>query len=291
MSVRLGFIGLGIMGAPMVRRLRNRGWPVTVWNLEPDRFGAVADSGAEWADDPAAVRARSDITLLCVLDGKAVEACCFGPNGLARATGGAKLLIDTSTINPDQTLALAARLQTEAGMDWVDAPMSGGPDAAEAGSLTMMVGGEPASVARAEPVLRDLAANLTVTGPLGSGQTAKILNQAIVGVGYVLMAELLALAERTALDVPSLPRALAGGMADSTVLQRIFPQMQARAFDPPKGYARQLDKDLKNVAIFAHRLGLELPVLQAAIAQYAAYTEAGHGMEDGASVMRLYEGR
>ncbi len=289
MILRLGFIGLGIMGAPMVRRLRDRGWPVTVWNLEPDRFGAVADSGAEWAGDPAAVRARSDVTVLCVLDGGAVEACCFGPNGLAHAPGGAGLLIDTSTINPDQTLSLAARLRAEADMAWVDAPMSGGPDAARAGSLTMMVGGEPASVALAEPVLRDLAANLTVTGPLGTGQTAKILNQAIVGVGYVLMAELLALAERTALDVPALPGALAGGMADSTVLQRIFPQMQARAFEPPKGYARQLDKDLRSVAALVHGLGLELPVLEAAIAQYAAYTEAGHGLEDSASVMRLYE--
>ncbi len=291
MSARLGFIGLGIMGAPMVRRLRGLGWPVTVWNLEPERFGAVAGSGAEWADNPAAVRARSDITVICVLDGKAVEACCFGPNGLARAEGGAGLLIDTSTINPDQTLSLAGRLRAEADMDWVDAPMSGGPDAAESGALTMMVGGDAASVARADPVLRDLAANLTVAGPLGAGQTAKILNQAIVGVGYVLMAEVLALAERTTLDVPALPRVLAGGMADSTALQRVFPQMQARAFDPPKGYARQLDKDLRNVAVFARGLGLELPVLQAAIAQYAVYTEAGNGLQDSASVMRLYEAR
>jgi len=151
-----------------------------------------------------------------------------------------------------------------------------------------MVGGEDADVDLARPVLEALAANLTHLGPLGMGQTAKIANQAIVGVGYVLMAEVLALVEAAGLDPKVLPGALAGGMADSTILQRIFPQQAARDFDPPRSYARQLDKDLLNVRRFLRGLGLELPLIEAAVERYHTYAQA-HPMADGASVSRLYE--
>ncbi len=283
---RIGFVGIGIMGAPMVRRLLAQGWQVSVWNLEADRYAQVP--GASVLDSPAAVRAASDIVIFCVLHGDAVEECCFGPHGLARAKSGAALLIDTSTINPDRTLALAERLARETGMAWVDAPISGGPAAAGDGQLTVMMGGDERDVAKARPVLADLSANLTHIGPLGAGQTAKIINQAIVGVGYVLMGEVLALAEASGIDAARLPAALAGGMADSTVLKRIYPQQQARDYDPPRGYARQLDKDLKNVMTFIQDLGLELPLVARAAARYHDFA-AGNAMVDGAAVARLYE--
>jgi 3-hydroxyisobutyrate dehydrogenase len=283
---RIGFVGIGIMGAPMVRRLLAKGWQVSVWNLEPERYAHVP--GATVLDSPAAVRAASDIVIFCVLHGDAVEECCFGPHGLAQAPSGASLLVDTSTINPDRTLALAERLKRETGMGWVDAPISGGPAAAGEGQLTIMMGGAVADVARAEAVLIDLAANLTHIGPLGAGQTTKIINQAIVGVGYVLMGEVLALAEAAGIDAARVPAALAGGMADSTVLKRIYPQQQARDYDPPRGYARQLDKDLKNVLAFIKELDLDLPLVARAAARYHDFA-AGNEMVDGAAVARLYE--
>lgn len=282
----LGFVGLGLMGAPMVRRLIDRGRRVTVWNREPERYAEVP--GAIVADSPAAVRAASDIVLFCVLDGDAVEACCFGAGGLAAVGTGAGLLVDTSTIDPDRTRALAARLRDAAGMDWVDAPISGGPGPAEAGALTIMAGGSADAFARARPVLAQLAANLTHAGPIGVGQTAKVLNQAIVGVSYVLMAEVLALARDSALDPACLPACLAGGLADSPVLQRIYPQMEARDFDRPKGYARQLDKDLAAVATLLRQRGLHLPLIESAIGRYHEYA-AAHPLQDSASVARLYE--
>src|SRR5262245_3047552 len=110
----LGFVGLGLMGAPMVRCLLARGYRVNVWNLEPERADLVTPHGAVWAPTPAAVRAASDLLLTCVLDGNAVEAVCFGPEGFVRANGGAPLLIDCSTVDPDRTKALAARLRAEA---------------------------------------------------------------------------------------------------------------------------------------------------------------------------------
>src|SRR6185437_2398266 len=183
MRPKIGFVGIGLMGAPMVRRLIQRGWQVSVWNREPERYSEV--QGSHVCDGPAAVRAASDIVIFCVLDGDAVEECCFGGSGIARANSGAALLIDCSTINPDRTVAIAARLKDAAGMDWVDAPISGGPAAAAEGRLTIMMGGAPACVERARPVLADLATNLTHIGNLGAGQTAKIINQAIVGVSYV----------------------------------------------------------------------------------------------------------
>jgi 3-hydroxyisobutyrate dehydrogenase len=176
-------------------------------------------------------------------------------------------------------------------MRWLDAPVSGGPQAARAGTLTMMAGGDPADLERARPVLADLAANVTLMGPLGAGQTTKILNQAIVGAGYVLMAEALALAEAAGLDAAKLPACLAGGHADSSVLQRIYPQMQARDFEPPRSYARQLNKDLKNVRAFARDLGLSLPVVETAVARYSDYVAKGNEMADSASIARLYDDR
>jgi 3-hydroxyisobutyrate dehydrogenase len=222
------------------------------------------------------------------LHGNAVEECCFGPHGLAQAPSGASLLVDTSTINPDRTLILAERLKQQTGMGWVDAPISGGPAAAGEGQLTIMMGGAATDVTRAEAVLSDLSTNLTHIGPLGAGQTTKIINQAIVGVGYVLMGEVLALAEAAGIDAVRLPAALAGGMADSTVLKRIYPQQQARDYDPPRGYARQLDKDLKNVLAFIKELGLDLPLVARAAARYHDFA-AGNEMVDGAAVARLYE--
>ncbi len=284
---RLGFVGLGLMGAPMTRRLLSQGWSVTVWNREPERYAEVP--GAVVADSPAAVRAASDIVLFCVLDGYAVEECCFGPNGLAAAAGGADLLIDTSTIMPDRTRELAFRLKEAAGMDWVDAPMSGGPSLAEKGALAMLVGGEAEAVARARPVLDDLAANLTHLGGLGAGQTAKIVNQAIVGASYVLMAETLALVKGAGLDPAQFPAALAGGLADSQALQRLFPQMATRDYEPPKGYARQLDKDLLTLSAFIGAHGLDLPMIEGVAARYHDWAK-DHPMADGTSIALTYEG-
>jgi len=174
-------------------------------------------------------------------------------------------------------------------MRWIDAPVSGGPAAARGGSMTVMAGGEAADIAEIAPVMADLAGNFTHVGPIGAGQTAKILNQAIVGTGYVLMAEALALAEAAGMDAAKLPMCLAGGHADSNLLRKIYPQMATRDFDPPRAYARQLLKDLKNAKEFAKAAGCELPVIEQATSQYERYVSRGNEMADSASIARLYE--
>jgi 3-hydroxyisobutyrate dehydrogenase-like beta-hydroxyacid dehydrogenase len=285
----LGFIGVGLMGEAMTRRLLDRGYAVTVWNLEPERLDAVVPHGARPAAHPAAVTEASDIVLMCVLHTAAVEACAFGPDGIARAARPDKLLVDLSTADPAATRDFAARLKRETGMGWVDAPVSGGPPAARDGTMTVMAGGDAEDIERIRPLMGDMAANFTPMGPSGAGQTAKIINQAIVGTGYVLMAEALVLAERAGIDAARLPDCLAGGHADSNLLRKLYPQMQKRDFEPPRSYARQLLKDMKAVKEFAHGLDLSLPVVESATERYARYVEGGNEMADSASVVRLYD--
>jgi 3-hydroxyisobutyrate dehydrogenase len=288
---RLGFLGIGLMGEAMVRRLLDRGWTVIAWNLEPERLGLVVPHGAAAAGSPAEVAAASDVVVSCVLHAEAVENCFFGPQGVTsagRAACAGKLAVDCSTIPPEAARALAARLRAEAGMGFVDAPVSGGPPAAREGTLTVMAGGEATNFAAAEPVIRDLGANVTRVGGVGAGQAAKMLNQAIVCTGFVVMAEALAMAEAAGLDAAAVPAALAGGLADGALLRKIWPLMQRRAFDPPLGYARQLLKDMRAVEAFAGGLGLDLPVVRAAAERVDAYVARGHAMDDSVSVIRLY---
>jgi 3-hydroxyisobutyrate dehydrogenase len=286
---KLGFIGIGLMGEAMTRRLLDRGYEVTVWNLEPERLDTVVPHGARAAASPAALTAASDIVLMCVLHTAAVEACAFGPDGIATSARSDQILVDLSTADPAATREFAARLKRDTGMGWVDAPVSGGPPAARDGTMTVMAGGEPDDIARVRPLMADMAANFTHMGPSGAGQTTKMINQAIVGTGYVVMAEALVLAERAGIDAALLPQCLAGGHADSNLLRKLYPQMQARDFEPPRSYARQLLKDMKAVKEFAHGLDLTLPVVESAAERYARYVEQGNEMADSASVVRLYD--
>jgi len=285
---RLGFVGIGLMGEAMTRRLLDCGWQVTVWNREPERLDKVVRFGARAAPSPAAVAEASDVVLICVLHTKAVESCVFGDDGVAQARKHPRMLIDFSTIDPAATRAFAGRLRQSTDICWIDAPISGGPDAAREGTMAIMAGGAPADIAAVMPIMADLAGNFTRMGDVGAGQTTKMINQAIVGAGFVVMAEALALAERSGIDAAALPGCLAGGFAESALLKRIYPQMQARAFDPPKGYARQLLKDLHALSEFGADLGLTLPMVEAALAQYQSHADDGNGEKDTASIIERY---
>lgn len=285
---RIGYIGLGIMGTAMTQRLLEQGWTVTVWNLEPERIAPLVQAGAIAAATPAEVTAASDIVILCVLHTQAVESCVFGPGGVAESASRGKTLIDHSTADPEATRVMAARLRESTGMGWVDAPVSGGPMASRAGTLTVMAGGADDDVAAIAPVMKDLAANFTHMGPSGAGQTTKMINQAIVGSIYVVMAEALTMAEAAGIDAARLPACLAGGHADGTLLKVLYPQMQARAFEPPRAYARQLLKDLKAVKEFSHGLQLELPMVELAAQRYTDFVDAGNAMQDPASIVNFY---
>jgi 3-hydroxyisobutyrate dehydrogenase len=220
----------------------------------------------------------------------AVQDAAFGPQGVATAMRAPQLLVDFSTIPVEHGRAHAQRLREAIGCAWIDAPVSGGPPASGSGTLTVMAGGDAADIERLRPFMADVAARFTHMGPVGSGLVAKMLNQLIVGCLHGVMAEAASMAEAAGIDAARLPECLAGGHADGTLLQRLYPRMVARDF-APQGYARQLRKDLEMVREFAAALGTPVPMLQQALALYRRLVEAGHSELDTAAVFKLYESR
>jgi 3-hydroxyisobutyrate dehydrogenase len=285
---RLGFIGLGLMGSAMAEQLLAAGYELTVWNLETGPTEQLAALGAKPAGSPAAVAAACEVVLLCVLDTPAVESVVFGPDGVASAGQGATILIDHSTANPEPTRTFAARLKAERNIEWIDAPISGGPSFARQQKLTIMAGGDADVFKSVRPIFKAYAQNITLMGPAGAGQATKVINQAISGVSYVLMAEVLRLAEESGIEAKKIPACLHGGHADSTMLHFAYPRMLKRAFDPPLSLTRQILKDMHNVQSEAERFGLDLPLVNAATHRYEAYADSGGAMADTSSIYTLY---
>ncbi len=285
----LGFVGLGLMGQPMTLRLLEAGYRVTVWNRERERIEPALAKGAREAGSPREVAEAADVVLLCVLDTAAVEEVVFGEAGIARAGKAPRLLIDHSTAFADRTQAMAERLKAETGADWVDAPLSGGPPAAEAGQLTAMLGGSEAAVAAAQPILSAYAARATRMGEAGAGQATKMVNQVIVGNLFAVLAEAAKLAENAGIDAARIPEALAGGYADGNMLQKLYPRMQGRQFTPPAGYARQMLKDLDMVHDLAKATKTPTPLSAVTATLYRQLIGRGYGHLDTTAVLGIYD--
>lgn len=285
----LGLIGLGLMGTPFAQRLRERGYRLTVHDLVPEKFAPAVAAGAVAAGSAAEVAASSDIVMLFVTDTHSVETAVFGNFGVARTAARGKVLLDLSTTELEATRTMGARLLAETGMGWVDAPVSGGPPAAAAGTLTVMAGGAEADIARVRPLMADVAGRFTHMGPVGAGQSAKLINQVLVGAQHALLAEAIRFAENLGLDPQRLPECLAGGYADSAMLQRLLPRMAARQFEPPAGFARQLLKDLDMVLEAAKATQTPLPLTSEAAVLYRLLVARGHALADTTAILKLYD--
>ena len=256
----LGYLGLGMMGSPMTRRLLDAGYPVTVWNRSEAKAAPLVKAGAKLAADPRAVANTSSVIFICLTDANAVEEVVFGPQGLSTVSGAGKLVVDFSSIHPDAARSIAARLRTANGMDWIDAPVSGGSKGAEEGTLAVMAGGDAAAIERASPYVLAMARRLTHMGPIGAGQTAKLCNQIIVGCAMAVLAEATRLATNAGIDAGRLPEALAGGFADSIPLQLFVPRMVQGIHSPPLGHVATILKDLDAVVDVAQQTSTPVPM-------------------------------
>jgi 3-hydroxyisobutyrate dehydrogenase len=286
---RLGFIGLGLMGQGFTKRLTSRGFAVTAYDLDAAKVETATAHGVIAAGSPAEVAAASDIVMTCVTTTDAVHAVVFGENGIATVGPAAsKVLVDFSTTVVETTKAMATRLRDETGMGWVDAPVSGGPTAAEGGSLAIMAGGSDADFAAVSPVLGTLAGVLTHMGPVGAGQITKMINQVLVLNNYVILAEALALAEAGGIDASKVPAALASGHAGSNLLNAQFPRMIARDY-APLGYMRQVLKDLDMVHDMAKGLKVPTPMSATSAEMFRTLVNKGFGEIDGIAVLKLYD--
>lgn len=282
----VGYIGVGLMGRPMVMRLLQAGVPVTVWGRTAVKLQDVAAAGAVLADSPAEVARRSDIVILCVSNTDAVLAVVGGEHGLAGGLGAGKLVIDMSTIDAAVTRSLAERLRNETGAGWIDAPVSGGPPGAAAGTLAVMAGGDLADFERSKAVVNHLAGRYTLMGPVGAGQTTKMINQVIVGGCKAVIAEAVQLAINSGIDPLRLPQAFEGGRADSSLLRQSVPKMASGDFSPT-GHLRTIMKDLDMVLELARATATPMPITALATELHRMMMARGHGEADTTSVIAL----
>ena len=286
----IGYIGIGLMGLPMARRLSSLGYSVCVYDIASAQLEKARALGVTIAASAADAVTNADFVLLNLPTPAAVDQAVFGRHGVATAMKPPQLVIDFSTIAVEQGKSNALRLTAQTGCHWIDAPVSGGPPAADAGTLTIMAGGDDSDIERALPLLRDVSAQMTHMGPVGSGLAAKMLNQLIVGCLHVVMAEAASMAQAAGIDAARLPQCLAGGHADGSLLQRLYPRMVAADF-APQGYARQLRKDLEMVNDYAAQLSTPAPMLALALRLYRQLIAAGHSELDTSAIIKLYQER
>ena len=275
---KLGYLGLGMMGFPMSRRLLNAGYDVAIWNRSAGKAEALIEAGATLAAKPQEVATSASIIFMCVTDAAAVEDVVFGADGFAAVPGAGKLVVDFSSIHPDKARAIAARLKAANGMSWVDAPVSGGTKGAEEGTLAVMAGGDAADIERIRPYVLAMARRLTHMGPTGAGQMTKLCNQVIVGCAMAVLAEATRLAVNSGIDAGKLPEALAGGFADSIPLQLFVPRMVQGIHSPPLGHIATMLKDLDTVGEVAHDTSTPVPMASLA-AQLFRLAKAARGAD------------
>ena len=288
--MRLGFVGIGLMGRPMTLRLLAAGHEVTVWNRSRDKLAAVVEKGARPADSPAAVARAAEIVMMCVTDQQAVEEVLFGRDGAIHGAQKGNLVVDFSSIAPSAARAFASRLEQE-GVGLVDAPVSGGVAGAEKGTLAIMAGGKPEHVERARPAVMHLAQRFTRMGDSGAGQTTKLCNQIIVGSLIAVIAEAVRLAEAAGVDARMLPEALKGGFADSLPLQVFGARMAARTFEPSIGAVSIMLKDLENAAAVAKEKTVPLPMARTAAELYRLLAAQGKAEKEISTIIELLSGR
>ncbi len=283
----LGFIGLGIMGSGMARNLLESGFEIHIWNRTSSRMAPIEAAGAHRAPDAATVASRSDIILLCVSETQDVEDVLFGENGVVQGAKPGSLIIDTSTISPQATIGIEARLNT-AGLRMLDAPISGGSEGAANGTLSIMVGGDRADVARAMDALEAMASRITHVGGIGAGQMVKLVNQILVVGSMMAISEAFLFAQKGGLDLGKTLEAVEHGAAGSWMLSNRGTQAILRDFEP--GFTIDLQqKDLRLVLEAADALGIPLPMTSQIFQLYRSLQERGLGSEGNHALVMALE--
>jgi 2-hydroxy-3-oxopropionate reductase len=287
MATTIGFIGLGTMGAPMTRRLLVGGYAVTVWARRREAMTSLIAAGASAGDSPADVASKSDVLMTMVTDTAAVEHVVLGATGVVDGARPGSVLVDHSTIAPDGARRIASALRAR-DIEMLDAPVSGGGIAAEAGTLAIMVGGSKAVLDRVTPVLSCYAQRIVHIGESGAGQVAKACNQICTIVNQLGAAEAMLLAERAGVDPQAVKEALMGGFAASRMLDLQAPKMIARNFEG-KVESRLHHKYIHIVLDLARAFGIELPASAAAADVLDRLQQRGGARQDSAAIISVLD--
>ena len=287
MNERTGVIGLGLMGTGMARNLLRADAELTVWNRTSARAQPLVDLGADAASSPADLARRVDVVVCCVSDTEDVEQVLLGRDGVAEGAAAGTLVVDCSTISPSVTRSIGEQLARR-DVRFVDAPVSGGSEGAERGTLSVMVGGATEDVERARQVLDTFASTVTHVGELGSGQAAKLANQILVVVNMLAVSEALVFASAQGLDLDRTLKAVSGGAAGSWMLSNRGPQVVDRDWRP--GFTIDLQqKDLRLVNEAAAEVGV--PLLGTGLVQqlYSVLQASGAGSEGNHALVKAVE--
>ncbi|HKW88085.1 MAG TPA: NAD(P)-dependent oxidoreductase [Candidatus Acidoferrales bacterium] len=287
MNQRVGMVGLGLMGLPMGRNILKAGFPLTVWNRTREKAENLGREGAKVANSPQEVAADSDVLITIVSDPPALEQVLFGANGALAALKSGSVLVDSSTVSP----ALARRIArscSERGVDFLDAPVTGGTWGAEKGELVFMVGGKQEVLDRVEPVLRAIGKRFFLLGPNGAGQTVKLAMNMILALQVEALAESLELVTRAGVPGERLIEVLQSSMARAQVLDVKAPMLMGRDFTPSFPL-RLMHKDMGLAMGLAKELGLDLPAGAAAFKAYSSVKAAAKSDVDYAAIASYWQ--
>ena len=285
--MKVGFIGLGIMGRPMALNLLKGGHEVTVWARRAESMAPLLEAGAQGGANAAAVAAACDVVFSMVADAADVEQVALGAGGVAEGAKAGLIYVDMSTIAPAAVQSIAARMAGR-GVTMLDAPVSGGEVGAINAGLTIMVGGDEAAFEIVKPLFACMGKAATLIGASGAGQVAKACNQILTGVGVMAVAEAFNFARKSGVDAGKVREALLGGFAYSRILENHGQRMLDRNFKPGfKAWMHQ--KDMNIVMQEAHRLGLMLPSSAATAQLFNAMVGSGMGEDDSIAALKLLE--
>lgn len=287
MTTRIGFIGLGIMGRPMVRNLMKAGYLLVVWNRSRPGIEELVSEGAAEAGSPREVAERSDVVITMVGYAEDVEAVALGPGGIVEGAHEGLAHIDMTTIAPDATKRIAGRL-AEAGIAMLDAPVSGGEPGAIAGTLSIMCGGDQRVFEACRPVLEAMGQKIVYCGLSGSGQVVKACNQVIVGLNNLAVCEALVLCVKSSVDPRRMLEAVGGGAANSWAVQNLAPKMLDRDFRAGFKVEHQI-KDLRYAIEAGQQAGAPLPGTALVRELFAAVEADGFGAEGTQALVKALE--
>jgi len=283
--MKVAFIGMGTMGGPMAINILKRGHALTVYNRTKGKETVVVKAGAKRADSPKEAAAKVEVIIVCVSDTPDVEEVILGENGVIQGAQSGSIVVDMSTISPKATRKMAKTLESR-GVKMIDAPVSGGSEGAENGTLAIMIGGDPEDVEKARPVLETMGKTITHVGPIGAGQITKAINQTIIAGGYLSVAEGVALGLKAGLDMKKVVQAIGGGAAASWVLTNRAGNMIAN--DYPLGFRVKLHhKDLRIALEAARELGVVLPLAALVDQIENGLIGRGFGDEDVSAMARM----
>ena len=286
---KVALIGCGAMGGAIGTRLAEVGCDLTVFDLNPEAVARLVDKGAKAASSAAKAATGKDFVITSLNSAAIVRAAVFGEGGVAEGAATGTMIIDMSSIDPPSTKALAEDAAAQ-GLAWIDAPLSGGAPKALIGELTVMAGGKEADFKASKAVMGKLCKNYTLMGPSGAGQTTKLINQLLCGIGFLAVAEATRLAQDAGVDAAKIPVALKGGRADSALLQEYMPRMAAKDYTPT-GRIANMVKDLNGVQDLARLTDTAMPMTATCAEVHRLLTAAGLGNADQAAVMEFFEPR